>query len=57
MKVKSCLIQPVDRDYNIHGGIRTVHLEFLDEPVSYALRASVIPYVAIYKDRDCNDES
>lgn len=46
-KARSCLIQPVDRDYRLHGGGRQVHFEFLDEPVSYAIRTSVIPLIAI----------
>lgn len=34
------LLQPVDRDYNSHGGKREVHIETLAEPISYALRAN-----------------
>lgn len=34
------LLQPVDRDYNKHGGKRETHVEKLDEPISYALRAN-----------------
>lgn len=34
------LLQPVDRDYNKHGGKREMHVEMLDEPMSYALRAN-----------------
>lgn len=41
----SCLIQPIDRDYRSKGAERVVHLEVLDEPVCYAIRASVIPLV------------
>mgnify|MGYP003449175041 CR=1 FL=1 len=41
----SCLIQPIDRDYRSKGAERVVHLEVLDEPVSYAIRTSVIPLV------------
>ena len=42
---RSCLIQPIDRDYRTKGAERVVHLEVLDEPVSYAIRTSVIPLV------------
>ena len=42
---RSCLIQPIDRDYRTKGAERVVHLEVLDEPVCYAIRTSVIPYV------------
>lgn len=41
----SCLVQPIDRDYRVHGKRRVVHLEVLDEPVTYAIRTSVIPFV------------
>lgn len=34
------LLQPIDRNYNKHGSQRETHIEVLDEPVPYALRAN-----------------
>ena len=41
------LLQPKDRDYRLHGGGREVHLESFGKDISYALRASILPFVVI----------
>ena len=50
--VRACIAQPIDRAYNLHGGGRHEHLEFFQEPVSYAIRAQVAPMVAEWINKD-----
>ena len=37
-EMKSCLLQPKDRDYNKHGGKREPHIEQKDDGLSHNLR-------------------
>ena len=53
---QSALLQPIDRDYNLNGGVRQEHFEVKRDGISHALRAGQSTFVLITTEPNIRSE-